>query len=205
MTAHSGGSMTLVESSAPPQPHLQHYDVAPGPGKIEQAQGGNQLELGGHVGHGRGGRLHLLHQIHQVLVGDGRAVHLDPLIEPEDIGRGEQPHLIACLTQAAVQHGGGAALAVGARHVHKAQVFLGIAQQAAEGADALQAGTVALPVDRVDVVQSFLIGHCERLPVWLPRAAAIRAWFSSRMRTSTNSAPARISALGMRAASTAQA
>ena len=186
------------------QPHLQHHDIAVLLREIEHPQRGDQLKLGGDVGHGRGGGPHLLHQADQVPVRDGRAVDLDALIEADDIGRSEQPDLIPGTAQAAVQHGGGAALAVGAGHMDKAELFVGVPQGGQQGAGPRKARLVALPVDRVDVGEGFLIGHHGRLPSRPPRAAAIRAWLASRARTRTNSAPARTRALGMRAASTAQ-
>ena len=79
------------------------------------------------------------------------------------------------------------------------------AQGGQEGAGALEARLVPLPMDGVDGGQCFFVGHHERLPVWKPRAAAIRAWLASSARTKAHSAAASTSALGMRAASTAQA
>ena len=174
MTAQAGGGMMLVESSAPPQAHFQHHDVAVLLDKVEHAQGGDQFKLGGHVLHGLGRRLYLLHQPDQVLVGNGCAVDLDPLVEPVDEGGSEQPHFVPGGPQAAVQHGSGAALAVGAGNVDKLQLLVGVAQGGQQGADPVQAGLVALPVDRVDVCQRLVVIHSERLPVKLPRAAAIR-------------------------------
>src|SRR5699024_5482414 len=133
------------------------------------------------------------------------AVHLDALIEPVDVGGGEQPHPVPGAAQAAVQHGGGAALAVGAGHMDEPQPLVGVPQGGQQGAGAVQPGLVALPVDRADIGERVLLVKQERLPVWPPRSAAIRAWLASRARTRTNSAPASTSALGMRAASTRQA
>ena len=188
-----------------PQPHFQHHDVAAGLDKVEHPQGGDELKFGGGFRHGRRRRLHLLHQADQVRVGDGDAVHLDALIEAVDVGGREQPHPVPGAAQAAVQHGGGAALAVGAGHMDEAQLFVGVAQGGQQGADAVQPRLVPLPVDRMDIGERFLIVHQERLPVRPPRAASIKAWLASSTRTRTNSAPASTSALGMRAASTAQA
>ena len=43
------------------QAHFQHHNIAVFPGKVQHPQRGDDLELGGHVGHGIGGGLYLLH------------------------------------------------------------------------------------------------------------------------------------------------
>ena len=66
------------------KPHFQHHDIALLLRKIEHAQCGDDLKLGGHVLHGVGGGLYLFHQRHQRLVRDLLPVDLDALVEPVD-------------------------------------------------------------------------------------------------------------------------
>ena len=74
-------------------------------GKAEHPQRCDDLELGGHIGHGICGGPDRFHQTHQFRVADLLAVHLNALIEPVDEGRGVQPHPIPRSLQAGCQHG----------------------------------------------------------------------------------------------------
>ena len=141
------------------QPHFQHHDVALFAGKIQHPQRGDDLELGGHIGHGVGGRLHPLHQLHQFFVRDLLPVHLNPLIEAVDEGRGEQAHPVPGCLQAGRQHGRRAALAVGARHMDEPELFVRVAQSGQQGAGAAQAGFVPGPLHRVDVFHCLFVVH----------------------------------------------
>ena len=195
------------------QPHFQHHDIALFAGKIQHPQRGDDLELGGHIGHGVGGRLHPLHQLHQFFVRDLLPVHLDPLVEPVDEGRGEQAHPVPGCLQAGRQHGRRAALAVGARHMDEAELLVGVAQRGQQGAGAAQAGFVPGPLHRVDVFHCLFVVHRYCLDSRSRFTAAfsyffasfIRLRFSSRMRSRTMFTALSTSALGMRASSTLHA
>ena len=141
------------------QPHFQHHDVALFAGKIQHPQRGDDLEFGGHIRHGVGGRLHPLHQLHQFFVRDLLPVHLNPLVEPVDEGRGEQAHPVPGCLQAGRQHGRRAALAVGARHMDEPELFVRVAQSGQQGAGAAQAGFVPGPLHRVDVFHCLFVVH----------------------------------------------
>ena len=109
--------------------HFQHHDVALLFGKVEHSQRCDDLKLSGDVRHRVGGGPDLLHQPHQFFVADLFAVHLDALVEPVDERRGVQPHAIARRPQTGRQHGRGAALAVGTRHMDELQPLVGAAQR----------------------------------------------------------------------------
>ena len=141
------------------QTHFQYHNVAVLLGKAEHPQRCDDLELGGHIGHGICGRPDRFHQAHQFLVADLLAVHLNALIEPVDEGRGVQPHPIPRRLQAGRQHGCGASLAVGARHMDELQPFVGVAQRSQKGAGAGQAGLMPRPLHRVDVLHCFFVVH----------------------------------------------
>ena len=66
--------------------HFQHHDLTFLLGKIEHSQRCDDLKLGGHIFHGIGGRLYLLHQLHQRFVRDLHTVDLDALVEAVDEG-----------------------------------------------------------------------------------------------------------------------
>ena len=139
--------------------HFQHHDIALLLGKIEHAQRRDDLELGGHILHGVGGRLHLLHQPHQRVIRNLLSVHLNALVEAVDEGRGVQAHPIARCLQAGRHHGGGAALAVGARDVHEFQLLVRVAQGGQQGAGAGQTGLMAGPLNGMDVLQGLFVVH----------------------------------------------
>ena len=181
--------------------HLQHHDLTFLLGKIEHPKRRDDLKLGGHIFHGIGGGLYLLHQFHQLFVRDLHAVDLDALVEAVDEGRGVQAHPIARGLQAGCHHGGGAALAVGACNMHESELFVRVAQCGQQGAGARQAWLVAGPLDRMDVFHCLFVIHCNASFYFF--TIFIRVRFSSRMRSSTVFTAARISALGMRTASVA--
>ena len=127
--------------------------------KIEHSQCGDDLELGGHVLHGIGGRLYLLHQLHQRLVRDLLPVDLDALVEPVDEGRGIQSHSVTGGLQAGSQHCRRTALAVGARHMDELQLFVRVAQCSQQGAGAGKPGLMPRPLHRVDVFHCLFVVH----------------------------------------------
>ena len=139
--------------------HLQHYDIALLLRKIEHSQCGDDLELGGHVLHGIGGRLYLLHQRHQRLVRDLLPVDLDALVEPVDEGRGIQSHPVTGGLQAGSQHCRRAALAVSARYMDELQLFVRVAQCSQQGAGAGKPGLMPRPLHRVDVFHCLFVVH----------------------------------------------
>ena len=185
------------------QTHLQHHDVTVPLGKVKHSQCRDDLKLGGHIGHGIGSGFYPLHQPHQFLVRDLLAVDLDPLIEAVDERRGVQAHAVPGRLQTGGQHGGSAALAVGARHMDKSELFVRVAQRRQQSTGTGQAGLVARPLHRVDVFQCRFVIHTISLLYFF--TAAITALFSISSRSSTVFTAARISALGTRAASTLQA
>ena len=141
------------------KPHLQHHDIALLLCKIEHTQCGDDLELGGHVLHGIGGGLYLLHQLHQCFVRDLPPVDLDALVEAIDKGRGIQPHPVTGSLQTGCQHRRRAALAVCARHMDELQLFVRVAQCSQQGAGAGKPGLMPRPLHRVDVFQCLFVVH----------------------------------------------
>ena len=208
------------------KPHLQHHDITLLLRKIEHSQCGDDLKLGGHVLHGVGGGLYLLHKRHQCLVRDLLPVDLDALVEPVDEGRGIQPHPVTGGLQAGSQHRRRAALAVGARYMDELQLFVRVAQCRQQGAGTGKPGLMPRPLHRVDVFHCLFVVHrycldsrnniknfgtperrqtlrCSILRVSYFFASFIRLRFSSRMRSSTTFTALRMRALGMRTASVA--
>ena len=139
--------------------HLQHHDIALLLRKIEHAQCGDDLELGGHVLHSVGGGLYLLYQRHQRLVRDLLPVDLDALVEPVDEGRGIQSHPVTGGLQAGSQHRRRAALAVCARYMDELQLFVRVAQCRQQGAGAGKPGLMPCPLHRMDVFHCLFVVH----------------------------------------------
>ena len=125
--------------------HLQHHDITLLLRKIEHAQCGDDLELGGHVLHG--------------FVRDLLPVDLDALVEPVDEGRGIQPHPVTGGLQAGSQHRRRTALAVRARHMDELQLFVRVAQCRQQGAGAGKPGLMPRPLHRVDVFHCLFVVH----------------------------------------------
>ena len=167
MTAHSGGSMTLVVALFLCEP--------------EHPQGRDNFELGRDVSHGVCRRADSLHQTYQRVVGYLLAVYLNALVEAVDKWRSVQAHPIPRRLQAGRQHGGSAALAVGTRHMDEAKLLVGVAQRRQQSAGAAEARLVAGPLDSVDVFQSGFVIHRNASFHFLGkrlRALVARIWFS---------------------------
>ena len=141
------------------QAHLQRHNVTLVPGKIFHGDDRYQLKLRGMVLHGLGVGLHIFRNVGQLLVGDVLPVHIHPLIEAEDVGRGVKAGAVARLTEDGRGHGGGGALAVGARDVDKFQLLLRIPQPAKQLLGPGQARDGALPAYGMDVSQCFFVSH----------------------------------------------
>ena len=131
--------------------HFQHHDVALLAAEILEGDAGNQLEFRGGFLHGVRQGLDVLCHRSQIFIGNLHAVHLHPLMEAVDVRRGVQSRAVARLLQNGRGHGGGAALAVGARNVDKLQLFLGIPHFCQKGLGAAQSGNAALPADGMDI------------------------------------------------------
>ena len=148
--------------------HLQHHDVALLPLEVLEAQGGDQLELRGMLGHGVGMGPHVFRQCAQVVVGDLNAVHLHALVEADDVGRGVEPRAIARPREDGGQHRRGGALAVGARDVNELQVVLRVAQPREQLPDPLQSRDRPEPGDAVDIIECFGDVHMQILRFLFP-------------------------------------
>ena len=143
--------------------HFQHHDVAFFLSEPEHPQRSDDLKLGGHIAHGFRRRADALHQTHQSVIRDLLAVHLNALVEAIDEGGGVKPDPVSRRMKAGRQHGSGAALAIGARHMDEAELFVRVAQRRQQRAGAAQARLVAGPLDCVDVFQSGFVIH-EKTP-----------------------------------------
>ena len=143
----------------PAHAHLQHHDLAVFLPEILHGQGGYQLELRRGVLHGVGVGLDTFGQLRQGLVRDLPPVHLHPLVEAVDEGGGVEANPVTGVFQNRRQHGGGGALAVGTGDVDEFQPFVGIAQLSQKLLGPLQPQLAAHPVDGVDVLERFFIGH----------------------------------------------
>ena len=136
---HIGG----VQPSA--QPHLKHYNVALRFQEIEHPHSGHQLKLGGRVLHPLPGGNHLFSNAAQCLVGNGLAVHLEPLMESPQVGRGGQPGFQPRRSQNRGNHGCGGALAVCPGNVDIFQLFMGISHPVQQLQGPAQAGLAPGP------------------------------------------------------------
>ena len=87
----------------------------------------------------------LVHEVHHLLLGDHFAVNADAFAEVLQVGRGEEPCAVSRLLEHRGDDVGYGAFAVGAGHVDREEVPLGVAQVAAECGDTLQ---------------SRFVGHC---------------------------------------------
>ena len=141
------------------QSRLQHHNVALFLLKPQESGGGHHLKLRGVILHCVGGGLHQGHHLCQSLIPDGLAVDLHPLIEAGQIGGGEKAGAVAAAFHHRGEHGGAAALAVGAGNVDELQGILGAAQLFQQRRDPRKPRLGAQPGDAVDIFQSFLIIH----------------------------------------------
>ena len=153
-----------VEAS--PKPHLQHHHVGLLPGVVEQGQCGDEFKLpwslifGLHQG---GGLRHLAGQPGQLCFGNHFAVQHNPLPEVHHKGGGVAAGAVARRPQNGGQHHRCGALAVGARHMDKPQLLLGVAQLFQQQPDAGQLRLAPKAVEVVDVVQSLVVVHSPHL------------------------------------------
>ena len=138
---------------------LADHDVAVLAGKILEAERRHHLKLRRPLEDGVGHGLDVLGQLADILVGDLLAVDLNALVEADQIRRGIQAGPVACLAQDGRDHRAGRALAVGAGHMDKFALPLGMAHHVEQGADALQPGDAPLPADLVNIMQSFVKSH----------------------------------------------
>ena len=143
----------------PAHARLQHHDVALLLEEVLHGQGGDELELRGGVLHGVGVGLDAFGQLRQDGVGNLLPVDLHPLVEAVDEGGGVEARPVPGPLQNGGQHGGGGALAVGPGDVDEFQLFMGAAQFAQQLPGPLQAQLAAHPVDGVDVLERFFVGH----------------------------------------------
>ena len=132
-------------------------------GEVHQGDGGDELELGGGIGHGLGVGLDELGDLGKLAVGDVLPAHAHPLVEADNEGGGVQSHLVARLLQDGRQHGRGGALAVGAGDMDELQGVLGIAQSGGQLNGPLQPGAAALPAGGVDEIKGLGVGHGDLL------------------------------------------
>ena len=127
-----------VEPSAQPRFDHGHLDVA-----LREIV---ERERRGHLEEREFRRDHhvvvLVHEVHDLLLGDHLAVDADALAEILQVGRGEKPRAVAGLLKHRGDHVRHGAFAVGARHVYGEEVALGVAQMTAERGDALQSRLV---------------------------------------------------------------
>lgn len=80
-----------------------------------------------------------LHEIDDILLGNGEAVNADALREIHQMGRGIEPYPIAAELQEGCEGVGGAALAVGACDVDGAEMLMGVIEMGVEGKGVAQA------------------------------------------------------------------
>ena len=138
---------------------LQRDDLAVMAHEVFHGDGRDQLELRRMILHRLGVRPDELGDLCQLLIGDHLAVHLHPLIEAEDEGRGVKPRAVARGAEYGGQHGGSGALAVGAGDVDEFQLVLRVSDALKQFAGAGQTRHGALPAHGMNVAQRFRIGH----------------------------------------------
>ena len=132
------GVQTLVESKPAAQSHLEHGRIHPPPGKMHKRHGGEDLEVGGAMfGRVPLGRRPIqpldlrpdqLHQTGQLLRRAGPAVDDDPLLDPIEMGRSEQPGAIAGRREHRGDHRRGGAFALGSGDVEDGHALLRVPQ-----------------------------------------------------------------------------
>ena len=83
-----------------------------------------------------------VHEVHDFLLGDHLSVHEDPFAEIAQVRRGVESRAVARLLEYRGEHVRHGAFAVGAGHVDREIVALGIAQVLAECGDAFQSGFI---------------------------------------------------------------
>jgi hypothetical protein len=157
---------------APAQADLHHRQLHAALG--EPAQGQQQADVEG-GGRAVGRRVESVedgararYQIDQLALRDRPAVHLDALAVGAEVRRGEQPGAQPGGAGDRLDHRGGAALALGAGHHHRAQIGLRVSRGGQQGAHAGEvaqrrlgaAGRLARRVEKaVDVVQGRLVAR----------------------------------------------
>ena len=129
--------------------------------EVDHGDGGDQLELGGMVGHRVGHGADLLKNFADLLVGNLLAVDLHALVEADNVWRRVQSGAVARLLKNRGQHRRGGALAVGSGDVDELQLLLRVADALHQLHGAAQSGqrVEPVPVDVVDVFQCFFDAH----------------------------------------------
>ena len=91
--AHTSGTTTFVESSLPPRPTSSTTAVHPTCAKCSSAAAVISLERRGLLVHPFGRFAHLERHSEQIFIGNIFAVHLNALIEAQNMRRSEQANL----------------------------------------------------------------------------------------------------------------
>ena len=108
--------------------HLQDHYVAALLPVIQHGCAGDELEFGGLTRHSIHDWPDALKDIHQILIGNGRSVQGDALVETIDEGRRVQARPVSRSLQDGGQHGAGGTFAVGPRHMDEPQFVLRVPQ-----------------------------------------------------------------------------
>ena len=128
MTQTSGAGMTFVESSLPPETHLDDRNIATVVHEMLQGDGAHELELDrmvpGFGGERFGVLAHEQRRAHKVALRDIAPIDADALFESNDIGTREQSRAIPSGLQDARKIGAGGALAVRPRYVDEPTAVL---------------------------------------------------------------------------------
>ena len=139
--------------------NLQNHNVAVFPAEKFKGNAGNQFKLRRGFLHGIRQGFYVFRHLRQLFIGDLHAVHLHPLMEAVDIGRGVEACPVTGFPQNGGSHRGGASLSVGSGNVDKFQFLLGVSHLFQQGLRPSQSGNAPLPADGMDICQCFFARH----------------------------------------------
>ena len=167
------------------QPHLEHGHVHRLAREVVEGQRRRRLE---HAGvQPRDERPERLHPVGERVLGDGRAVHADPLAEGDEVRRGVETDATALGPEDRGQHGGNGALAVGAADLRDGVRALGPAERVQQRLDSLEPGThpgVLAAAEGEEPGQRLGVGHAGGVG-WSAKKASRRRSVSLSSRRST--------------------
>src|SRR5439155_413557 len=149
---------------APPHPHLNHSDVHLPLVEVLEGHRGRHLEERRMVdrpggGHRSNRRLHPRPKAQDIVIRNRSAVHLDPLVEADEVWGRVQADAIAGFLKDGGRVCAHGTLAVRAGDVKDLQAAVGIPQQGKKPSDVVQAQLDPEPLETIEVLKGRVVIH----------------------------------------------
>ena len=148
----------------PPHPHLDHSDVHLPLVEVLEGHRGRHLEERRMVdrpggGHRSNRRLHPRPKAQDIVIRNRSAVHLDPLVEADEVWGRVQADAIAGFLKDGGRVCAHGTLAVRAGDVKDLQAAVGIPQQGKKPSDVVQAQLDPEPLETIEVLEGRVVIH----------------------------------------------